>query len=756
MGLLLPDEDEKVRIMKCYHYTKDKKKYQAFNDRVAKILYKSTSLFSFRIANKQDYTNYRKGKNQSSANHFLAMYNHNFRKANFKTDLLRNSQNIQARDLKPNEYKEYIAKDSFLQYIKSTEKKRANKKNITLEIKKLKMQLARAQRTCTEYYEKYENFSQKNREIPYPRYVTESQNFKTKQELDKKSKHFYKKYKEYLKKCNDIESKIKKLESQKIAINGNAELFKEVVINVKESTTIANIESALKILKSKIPILAPAEVINIAIHRDEGHINFLSNRAQMNYHAHIIFNNINPKTNKTIFKGRELTNQLENIQTIMAEALEMQKGQSGSKEKHKNKWQRDFETKKVLQELKLMLPALENEIQKDSKLELEIKNKKDELSQFLKDSGLQAARDKLKSMKVPNNLNEFIISQLQILKDYLQDPAQTQYKEFYAKELARQEALFKNNDKEFMQDMESHYLQRIKSVNSNISTQEALVKRLENEITYNPTYQNIQRELNSLESKLRMSLSQEWQPVYTQPPAEQQPTIQQKQDIYLAQPLDSQILINMQRMYKNEEFIKLSRYYAKKLRENQDNPPVLECLQNNKQILEIKENCDKKIKSIATTHIKAINDIAQKCNNPNDMKSNIKYFKEILELSKKLNQPELKAYIDENSQKTIDSVKFFYDTLQNIIQPTQSQQQAVVETTSILDDITAMFAQEESKDFVIIKENTQQNIIQPTNAQQQGISNNNQINSQPKVAPAQPKTKPKAPVKKPQSQGRGM
>lgn len=64
-------------------------------------------------------------------------------------------------------------------------------------------------------------------------------------------------------------------------------------------------------------------VKELHIHRDEGHYEKLSNEWKPNLHAHIVLENINRNTGKSIKWNKE---DLSNIQDFFAEALNMQRG----------------------------------------------------------------------------------------------------------------------------------------------------------------------------------------------------------------------------------------------------------------------------------------------------------------------------------------------------------------------------------------------------------------------------------------------
>lgn len=90
-------------------------------------------------------------------------------------------------------------------------------------------------------------------------------------------------------------------------------------------------------------------VKELHIHRDEGHYEKLSNEWKANLHAHIVLENINRNTGKSVKWNKE---DLSNIQDFFAEALNMQRGIKSEK-RHLNsleyKVQKEHEALLLLQ-----------------------------------------------------------------------------------------------------------------------------------------------------------------------------------------------------------------------------------------------------------------------------------------------------------------------------------------------------------------------------------------------------------------------
>lgn len=119
------------------------------------------------------------------------------------------------------------------------------------------------------------------------------------------------KHSKLLQELQELQAKKKK------RIRKNSTTFKEIVLNIDKHHTIKDIEIAYKKVQEAIPKLQEANFINVAIHRDEGHFNKITDEPVVNYHAHLLLNNLD-KNNKTIF--RQLTRaELSKIQDIMAE-----------------------------------------------------------------------------------------------------------------------------------------------------------------------------------------------------------------------------------------------------------------------------------------------------------------------------------------------------------------------------------------------------------------------------------------------------
>lgn len=116
--------------------------------------------------------------------------------------------------------------------------------------------------------------------------------------------------------------------------------FKEAVINTDEHITKQHLINLKNKLKSEFGI----SVIDIAHHRDEGHIE--NGLKKINYHAHLIF--VNADSNGITKKWNKA--ELRRLQTLVAETLEMERGTPGKNKRleHKDyKEQQKIKTKAV-------------------------------------------------------------------------------------------------------------------------------------------------------------------------------------------------------------------------------------------------------------------------------------------------------------------------------------------------------------------------------------------------------------------------
>ena len=95
------------------------------------------------------------------------------------------------------------------------------------------------------------------------------------------------------------------------------------VVNIKPETTMNDLKKLAQHFNDKYGF----QCYQIAIHRDEGHIND-DGEKEINHHAHLEFITLDKNTGKQLFKLRDFNPQkMREIQTEVAEILQMERGQ---------------------------------------------------------------------------------------------------------------------------------------------------------------------------------------------------------------------------------------------------------------------------------------------------------------------------------------------------------------------------------------------------------------------------------------------
>ncbi|BEG56621.1 hypothetical protein NHP21005_03090 [Helicobacter sp. NHP21005] len=98
--------------------------------------------------------------------------------------------------------------------------------------------------------------------------------------------------------------------------------LQSAVVNIKDTTTMQELETLADNFKTKYHF----QCYQIAIHRDEGHIDESGN-TQINHHAHLEFVTLDENTGKSMFRKALITNAvLGQIQQEVADILNMQRG----------------------------------------------------------------------------------------------------------------------------------------------------------------------------------------------------------------------------------------------------------------------------------------------------------------------------------------------------------------------------------------------------------------------------------------------
>ncbi|MBW3521846.1 plasmid recombination protein [Chryseobacterium sp. NKUCC03_KSP] len=126
----------------------------------------------------------------------------------------------------------------------------------------------------------------------------------------------------------------------------NAMPVREAVVVIKENTTMLELQNLAKRLEEELSI----RVFQIAVHKDEGHTDKDTKEWKPNYHAHLVADWQDLKTEKTL---KHQSFHYSKMQDLTAECLNMERGISGSRgrlEAIEFKIQQKEEDLKVLEE----------------------------------------------------------------------------------------------------------------------------------------------------------------------------------------------------------------------------------------------------------------------------------------------------------------------------------------------------------------------------------------------------------------------
>lgn len=150
------------------------------------------------------------------------------------------------------------------------------------------------------------------------------------------------------------------------------------VVNIKPETTMNDLKKLAQHFSDKYGF----QCYQIAIHRDEGHIND-NGEKEINHHAHLEFITLDKNTGKQLFKLRDFNPQkMREIQTEVAEILQMERGQdkriSGAKRIEPRayarlKEQERQEKREIKKELESTKETLENTTQELETTKKELK-----------------------------------------------------------------------------------------------------------------------------------------------------------------------------------------------------------------------------------------------------------------------------------------------------------------------------------------------------------------------------------------------
>lgn len=218
------------------------------------------------------------------------------------------------------------------------------------------------------------------------------------------------------------------------------------VCNIKPETTMADLERLAEHFEQKYGF----QCYQIAIHRDEGHIND-NGEKEINHHAHLEFITLDKETGKNCFKLRDFPkSKMREIQDEVAEILNMERGQDKRISKRERIEPRKYaqmkeaerkEQAKLKAEHKQELESKEAELKfKDTKLEQEKLSKK-QLAELI-----EAER---KSMLQENKeLKEANQQAIYIADDYKRLRAIKEQQDITIQELNEQIQRIKNEAKE--------------------------------------------------------------------------------------------------------------------------------------------------------------------------------------------------------------------------------------------------------------------------------------------------------------------
>jgi hypothetical protein len=176
----------------------------------------------------------------------------------------------------------------------------------------------------------------------------------------------------------------------------NATPVREAVVNIKSTTSMDDLKRMAERLKKEHKI----DAFQIHIHRDEG-----KSREELNNHAHILFD-IQDKDKGTTLKFNKLD--LSEIQTIVSESLEMERGANSSK-KHLSSLQYKNEQEALkLAELKLKTAELSTKLENLTKDTGEVSNRLEATKTELSNEVDKFAKAKDLNNSIESNAKTFI------------------------------------------------------------------------------------------------------------------------------------------------------------------------------------------------------------------------------------------------------------------------------------------------------------------------------------------------------------
>jgi len=225
----------------------------------------------------------------------------------------------------------------------------------------------------------------------------------------------------------------------------------EAVINIKENTTLEDVDRLKRVLEQRFGI----EVVNAALHLDEGFFSVVDDlgneysvdrkdnlkyrnipdgesieikinfdgeektvngklKRNFNYHAHLVYSKFDFEEHKHIKLSRE---DMRDIQTITAECLGMERGLKGSKQKRLNHYDysklkhEQMNTTKFIEidGEKLKMGDVKNFFKSNREVMISLGNQTQQDYMFMKKSELEILEKvKDKTITTPSQLNEYI------------------------------------------------------------------------------------------------------------------------------------------------------------------------------------------------------------------------------------------------------------------------------------------------------------------------------------------------------------
>ena len=219
------------------------------------------------------------------------------------------------------------------------------------------------------------------------------------------------------------------------------------VCNIKPETTMQDLEQLAKHFNEKYGF----QCYQIAIHRDEGHINEQGQK-EINHHAHLEFITLDKETGKNNYRRELITpSVLRQIQTEVAQILQMQRGEDKRKTKRKRIEPRQYaqmkeEEKRRIKELKQEHSQRENHTLNELDKLLEI-----DTTQMNLNEAFTAHKNKILSIKETKERLEIEINQTltqKEIKDYVEAFRKQSIGKGYPKEFFRELSNLKQNTKE--------------------------------------------------------------------------------------------------------------------------------------------------------------------------------------------------------------------------------------------------------------------------------------------------------------------